>query len=240
MMKIVIPIRVKNEQAWITQCLNSVLKTVAGHEYVVVCLDDGSTDQTAEIVKHMIPNLIYQRQNLPLDEVRDKNWLHQQICQLEPDWVISIDGDEQISDSSIPELRSLFERSLINGLSGYGWYFAFIWKCSGDQEWFRTGKRFWPNYHPRMWNTHALPGYKEYRYSSTHRGGFHCGSIPSTVKYGAANILIKHYGYATKELRDRKYRWYSKQDPTMNYQHLAEESPPLQLYKGETAFALLP
>jgi len=202
-------------------------------EYVI--LDDGSTDGTLELIREWyqdngLERNVYIIRNpigALLDEVRDKNKLYEAILVLEPTWVLAMDGDEEISSSGQREIIRLINKPLPVGINGYAFYFLFMWKMEHGKEYFSKGKKFWPNQHPRMYHFKSVPNWENYKFRSKHPGGFHCGSVPHTVKYQHAPVIIKHYGYVDKELRERKYNWYKDIDGTMSYEHLIEKNPQL-------------
>ena len=83
--------RVKNEARFIEQSIKSVVDLCSE----IIVLDDNSIDNTTEICSGFdkVTDIIKQKE-LPLDETRDRNYLFEKARTLDPDFILSVDGDE--------------------------------------------------------------------------------------------------------------------------------------------------
>lgn len=91
-------LRIRNEGRWIAEVLESI-RPLCERAFI---MDDHSTDDTAAICETFRLGIDGKEQVtvLPspfdgLNESRDKNWLYDQIIrEVEPEWILCIDGDE--------------------------------------------------------------------------------------------------------------------------------------------------
>ena len=83
--------RVKNEARFIEQSIKSVFDFCSE----IIVLDDNSTDGTVEICSSFdkVSDIIKPR-GTELDEVRDRNYLFETARKNNPDFILSVDGDE--------------------------------------------------------------------------------------------------------------------------------------------------
>ena len=90
--------RVKNEARYIARAIQSILPL----DGKIIVLDDGSTDSTSDIISSF-DGLDYHRQDdMGMDEGRDRTFLYKEALKLEPGWIFTLDGDEEL-DSATPE-----------------------------------------------------------------------------------------------------------------------------------------
>ncbi|MEI6631444.1 MAG: glycosyltransferase family 2 protein [bacterium] len=87
----------KNEEARITQCLDS-----ARWADEIIVVDDESTDRTVEIVKRYTDKVFFRKMDV---EGRHRNWAY---AKAKNTWVFSLDADEIIT----PELQDEIRRTL--------------------------------------------------------------------------------------------------------------------------------
>ena len=104
---VVIPL--KNEEGNIKQLLNELYPVMqkVGHPFEVICIDDGSTDETLNILKELTP----QKPNLRT-LIFDKNYGQSSAFDAgfknaQGEWIITLDGDLQNDPLDIPRLINI-------------------------------------------------------------------------------------------------------------------------------------
>lgn len=191
-------LRVKNEARWIRASLES-LRPLCSAVHV---LDDHSDDGTPEICEQLGAT-VYRSPFAGLDEVRDKNYLLDQIAPLHPDWVIMIDGDEALAPGGAAQLEREVRKPRVEALSLRVLYL-----------WDRPDQVRMDGVYARLWRPSVFRyGAQRFR-PTTHGGNFHCGNVPPgvgpTILSAAALV---HFGYMDREDRLRKYDFYNSKDP---------------------------
>lgn len=214
--RVAVMARVRNEARWISRTIESVKGLVcnadAGYPAIFV-LEDGSTDETAELARRAGAALIDSPfAGLGLDEGRDKSFLldyvKRQVSGL--DWVLCIDGDEELEpDGAEKILRVLrtepavdcFSLPVLNFWDGVDQIRTDgVYGRMGRQSLFRAvdGVGFRSYYE-------GLPGHNH--------TGLHVSNAPRDLKTESLFVFLLHYGYLHKEDRIRKYRWILSIDP---------------------------
>lgn len=198
--------RIKDEARWIERVIQAMLPVC---EKIFV-FDDHSSDGTPEICRSFekvifLPSPFEET----LDEVRDKNYL---VGELEKtaqrgDWILSIDGDEEIYPGDQESIRRLARG---DGPNAYRFRILYLWDRP-DQ--IRVDR--WYSEYARPSFFRLSPGI---RFGSKWGGGFHCGNVPSTKSLAPSNVRLLHYGYMYREDRIRKYNWYNSQEPVPAYE----------------------
>ena len=218
--KIVAIYRVKNEARFIEQSIKSVVDLCSE----IIILDDNSTDNTIEICSGFdkVTDIIKQK-DLPLDETRDRNYLFEKARKLDPDFILSIDGDEifmpNASEILFEELSTIYPNSSV-----FEFQFLTLWD---DVNTIRTDGIFgyyWQKRLLRMKNQPLSVLFVEH----DNPGNLHCGSIPpSSVGFdnsAKSSVKIFHLASLDDEVRKRKYEYYTKTDPdsvlTGAYKHM--------------------
>ena len=216
--------RIQNEERWIEKSLESASEICQE----IVILDDCSTDSTVSICKKF-PNVvdIYERKEpLPLDEARDRNLLLEMALKRNPDYVLSIDGDEIIMPNSkeifLEELNVIYPESKI-----FEFQFLYVW----DQ----LNKIRYDGLYGKTWQPRLLKidsDFSKLRIKeSNYSGNLHCGSIPIPSKLSdrliRSNVKILHYGNFDNNLRQKKFKFYNQIDPNNQeqdgYVHIISE-----------------
>jgi glycosyltransferase involved in cell wall biosynthesis len=212
--------RVKNEGRYIQEVIGRALELC---EHAIV-LDDHSTDDTAAICRAfgervtLIPSPFE-----GFDESRDKNYLLSRIVERNPEWVLWIDGDEVLERTGPEKIRAAATAS--PETAAFSLRVAYLWnhpnqvRVDGIYSNFSRASLF------RL-RGQAIPSLQ---FVPTGFGGnLHCGNVPQglTGPTKALDVRLKHYGYLSKEVRMKKYHFYSTVDPNNaaedNYRHLAE------------------
>jgi glycosyltransferase involved in cell wall biosynthesis len=192
--------RIKNESRWIERVLRAMLPVCQQ----VLILDDHSTDQTVEICRSLEGVTIFESPFEGLQETRDKNWLLDQVEQIahRGDWILAIDGDEELAPGACDEIRQLASKS--DGPDAYKFQVLYLWDRPNQirvDRWYSNFRR------PSFFRLN--PGA---RFSSGNGGGFHCGNTVGTNNVGNCNVKLLHWGYMDREDRIRKYTWYNAND----------------------------
>lgn len=199
-MRIVGLMRVKNEARWIDRAIRSLL-TICDSVYV---LDDHSTDGTAEIAAGFRHAVVWRSPFQGLDESRDKTWLYAQMWQAEaPDWVVMIDGDEELIDPD--EVAGLCER---RGAPSYAPRVLYLWDTDHQVRVDGVYGRF---RRPSVFRS-SSPALS---FKATGANGhFHCSNVPQQLLAACrpTEARILHYGYRDREDRLRKFAWYRSID----------------------------
>lgn len=218
-MKIVGMLRVKNEARWIERVLRSISPLC---EEIFV-FDDHSTDDTPEIASRL-GTRVYLSPYEGLNEVRDKNYLLELVAQKQPDWVLCIDGDEEL------EARGLYilpELATNTAAASYSLRVAYLWdredqvRVDGIYGGFRRPSFF------RMTGQHGA------QFVSQSAKGFHCSNAPMGISGWQGlqtNVTLLHYGYLDRDTRLAKFIWYNEQDPVNHaedcYRHMVAGDVP--------------
>ena len=201
--------RIKNESRWIKQSLESISEICKE----IVILDDGSTDDTVKICENF-PQVvdIHSQNDLPFDETRDKNTLLKMALSRDPDFILTLDGDEMIMPNSkqylFYELNVLYPNvNLFEFKELYVWDKPNQYRCDGvfNNTWSKKLFRLKDQPENLQFGRTDFPG------------NAHCAAFPNnligknqTVK---SKINVLHYGYYDEELRRKKYDFLTKLDP---------------------------
>lgn len=221
--KIVCMMRIKNEERWIAQSLAQTSRLADA----IVILDDGSTDNTPKICKSFPKVVKYEWQNEPkMDEARDKNKLLKWALELEPDWILALDGDEVLEDIAPEVIRELIEYYPPE-VTKLELEWLYLWDMETR---YRVDGLYRDVFHPRLFKVKGQDPANLRFLSSGHGANLHCGSIPPKItgRTVRLSIKVKHYGYFFRDQRERKYHWYCGKDPHAAragyYNHLIDET----------------
>ncbi|MGI0009984.1 MAG: glycosyltransferase, partial [Nitrosopumilaceae archaeon] len=166
---IVAMLRLKNEERWIKKTLEALSEICSG----IVIIDE-STDNTLKICKSFSKVIeIREQSNLPYDETRDLNTLLKMARKLEPDFILTIAGDEIMHSSSkqilFEELNILYPQSDVFELQS-----LFIWDKPNQYRYDGIYSSIWQRRLMRMKNQP-----KDLLYDGTpFLGNSHCPPIP--------------------------------------------------------------
>jgi len=212
-------LRIRDEERWIERVIKSLLPLC---EHVFV-MDDHSKDNSADIVRsfdkervHYLPSPFTKND---LDESRDKNWLLDKVVDVEPEWILCIDGDEELEIMG-PEI--IRETAASAQWHSYTLRIVYLWD---DETQMRVDGVYKTFNRPSMFYMEN----PSFRFRTTPFGGnLHCSSIPQELLHGVCPCpaRLKHYGYIDEDLRMAKFHWYNKVDPNNKeedcYRHIIQ------------------
>lgn len=200
-------------------------------EYIqeAVIIDDGSTDNTAEICKdllHGIPlRLITNAKSAFHNEVELRQQQWKETVSGNPDWILSLDADEMFEPNAKDMIQEIVSQSEYDAV-----YFRLydMWSEThyrDDAYWsaHQSYRPFLVRYRPEI----------SYTWKQTPQ---HCGRFPLEVShfsYWCHPLRLKHYGWANEHDRRYKYERYMKLDSEMKYgwkeqyESILDESPHL-------------
>jgi hypothetical protein len=215
-------IRAKNEARWIERSVKSLL-TVCSQVFV---MDDGSADNTAELARLAGARVLASPFATGPDESRDKSWMVEQIkATLTPDWILCIDGDEELPPGSAEKIKAAARR---NDIQCYEFGFYHLWDRP-DQI---RADRWYSNFVRRSMfrPVNGFTFRSLYENNGVH-GGLHTGNGPRDLPTAVlSGVRLIHWGYMNKEDRLRKYRWYNSIDPNNEiedrYRHCVQGDVP--------------
>lgn len=200
-MKMVAMLRVRNEARWIREVVESIQPVC----WAAVVLDDHSEDETPEICESLGCN-VFRSEFEGLDEARDKNFLLRKAIEMDPVWILAIDGDEVLDSGSL----SAVERACRDSATPTACSFRvrYLWdrrdqlRTDGIYGRFRRGS---------MFRAGRAVAFRQ----NGNGGNFHCGNVPACTGGEIVHLGVDllHLGYLHRDDRIRKFRWYNERDP---------------------------
>jgi glycosyltransferase involved in cell wall biosynthesis len=208
--KLTLTMIVKNEGS---RFLRQVLQEHRKYIDAAVIIDDGSTDDTADICRevlqgiplHLVRNAVSRFNNE--SELRKQQW--EAVIQTNPEWILSLDADE-IFEAGFPEEVD-----------------TLLCADNCDLFCFRLYD-FWDDTHYRedmYWRSHQSyrPFLLRYREDFTYLWNDlpqHCGRLPENIfelPHQLSNLRLKHLGWSKPEYRLEKYLRRMLLDPDGQY-----------------------
>lgn len=218
--KIVTMLRIKNESRWIVK----VLESISSFSTDIVVLDDGSTDNTLEICKNFSQVVdIHQQSNLPFDETRDKNILLKMALKRNPDFVLTLDGDEifppNIKKLLLEELEVIYPEAPM-----YEFQVLTIWDKLNQYRYDGIYSNIWAK---KLIRLSKQPEHLHFE-GTDFPNNAHCPAVPQNANGWSNSIRSKvkifHYGNYDHDLRQQKYKFYATYAPDSkifdNYVHI--------------------
>ncbi len=224
--KLTLMMAVKNEAP---RFLRTVLQEHRKYIDEAVIIDDGSTDDTADICRevlqgiplHLVHNTVSRFSNE--SELRKQQW--EEVVKTNPEWILSLDADEMFEARFAEDIEILLQED----------------NC--DLFCFRLYD-FWDDHHYRedmYWRSHQsyrpfLLRYREdfpYVWNDSPQ---HCGRLPENIfelPHQLSNLRLKHLGWSRPEYRLDKYMRYMQLDPDgvygwkEQYQSILDQHPKL-------------
>ncbi len=173
---------VKNEGQTLSRCLNSVSGLV--HEIIIV--DTGSTDSTCDIARQNGAILHHFPWNDNFSDARNAS-----LELAQGDWILFLDGDEEISSEGREVLSQLVENKTVEG------YFVTIMNHLGKEGWIETV----PDLVFRLFRNK-----KEYHF----RGAIHeqiadviIEKNPQARYQVAEGLILIHHGYLDEVIKEK-------------------------------------
>ncbi len=212
--------RIKNEERWIRQSIESQLPICQQ----VLVLDDHSTDNTRAIVESFGHQCVLIDSPFEgCNEGRDKRYLLSQILLLRPDWVLWIDGDEALDKHT----RDILFEEAANPIAA--WFTLPVLYFWNSETTYRVDGCY-ANFHRRSFFNISNQNAKALHFPvGTGKAELHGGGNCPDGLVGTGYISrarIKHFGYVDPAERQRKYEWYNKVDPNNEsedcYRHIIE------------------
>lgn len=210
-------LRVKNEERWLPYLLKQ-LENICDN---ILVIDDGSTDESLEILKSFNKVKVISQYDKPFHGGRDWIHLHKWANDFHPTWIIAIDADCAFEDNSEYRILELLDNSD---------EFVDAWKFPYFYMW-ENKMQYRNDYHYKNKELIAI-----YRYNNNQLPRnviAHSTPIPKEIlKNGLIrkcdDIRIKHFGYMYEEDRNFKYNFYTKRDKNpikcgagdINYEHI--------------------
>jgi glycosyltransferase involved in cell wall biosynthesis len=195
--------RVKNEAKYLAAGIAS-LEPLGGP---VVVLDDGSTDDTGSIARSFDFVLYHRQDDLPMDEGRDRTFLLREALKLNPRWVFTLDGDEELPPTSPAKMLRAVDRCPddVNALA------MWLAVMAGRDQYY-VGRWIWEM--DRMFRVSAMVDPEGYEFASSYKNNLHCGCTPELRDYKRerVNIFIKYWGYETPEATAEHLAFYEQHD----------------------------
>lgn len=206
---------VKNEA---DRYLERVLKSAREYITDAVIIDDGSTDGTVALCHDLlggIPHKIIQNRESRFHsewKLRQQQWT--ETIAADPDWILFLDADEIFEDDFKSGVRELIKSRTS---SVYLFRLYDLW----DEEHYREDG---------LWRAHTIYRPFMLRYDKDVRYTFHetdqhCGRMPANVfelPYELSRYRLRHYGWAKREDRMRKFKRYMELDPNGEYGSLPQ------------------
>lgn len=210
--KVACMIRARNEARWIGRTIESVKALCGDHVYV---MEDGSTDNTRlESLAHGAAVIESPFEGQGLDERRDKNWFLARVKELcSPDWIIMLDGDEELQPGGCEIIRRELEKNPAIDVLALGVLNLWdsvdqmrvdgVYRNMSRQSLFRANSGL------------EFRSFYEGEGANTNHVGLHCSNAPGlgVARPSYLAVFIYHYGPLHRADRILKYEWMLKIDP---------------------------
>jgi glycosyltransferase involved in cell wall biosynthesis len=197
-------LRVQNEARWIARVVGAISPICSK----VLIFDDHSTDDTAAICRSIGCSVI-PSPFTGLNEARDMQFLYTEAMRSfpKPDWIISIDGDEELEPGGAAKLKAAIESPASNGVSYFRLQILYLWdhpnqiRMDGVYGNYRRKRVFRPA-PGASFQQNGVPG-------NLHCGG--AGNIKGlTGRVADVPLRLLHFGYLHREDRIRKWEWHNE------------------------------
>jgi len=184
--------------------------SIAGVVDAVVALDDGSTDETAEMLaaEPLVELLLRNRPRSTYrgwDDSANRNRLLAAAVALEPTWFLFLDADERLDTDDAAALRRFIEREAAEGYA----YGMRVFRMIGDlQHWDRAA--LWVYRLFASDGDHALPEQR-----------LHFVPVPLSIprqRWLQTTVRLQHLAGLTASHRQKRFAKYGEADPRAEFQ----------------------
>jgi glycosyltransferase involved in cell wall biosynthesis len=184
--------------------------SVARFADVVVALDDGSTDDTGDVLRaHPLVDRVLTKprreDHTGWDDSGNRNRLLQAAGASHPDWIISIDSDQLVPREDGEALRRFIEHQAVPGIA-YGFP---VYRMIGDLE----------HHDGRENRAYRLFAYRPDQVFPSDR--LHFMPIPTSIprdRWLVTDLRIQHLAGLTTEHRQARRQKYREADPGHEWQ----------------------
>jgi glycosyltransferase involved in cell wall biosynthesis len=201
----------ENEKGNLVRILNH-LKLICDD---IVVFDDGSTDDSLEILYQYTNHVIKVSKNDFQSELEHKQKLLDLALTLNPDWIFWLDADEVVDRfGEEGGIRALCNYGSKNNIDGFLLLQYNLWK---NLEEYRIDGD-WHVWHMRLWRNNG-----NLRFDV--KKGLHQRLYPLGIgKISRSEIKVIHYGHSSEEKNIEKFELYKKHNPKdWNYNIIRDE-----------------
>lgn len=198
--------------------LKEVLESAKEYIDNAVIVDDGSADNTVDIIKEVLGDIPYKLVNNKVSkfsneiELRKQQW--NETIKINPEWVLFLDADEVFEDKFKDYIKVLMENTEVDG---YLFRLYDFW----DKDYYREDNLWYAHNTYRLFLIRYQENFK-YLFKETSQ---HCGRIPYNcinLPYLTTTLRLKHYGWSREEDRIEKYNRYMILDPNGEFGSLEQ------------------
>jgi hypothetical protein len=148
-------------------------------------------------------------------EVRDKDYLLDCIANsghATPDWIIQLDGDEELEPGAADKIRALTRRKAGPSIRAAFVKILYLWDKEGQVRMDGLYSRF---HRQSMWRYDPDPAMRKFAGLYGPDTTLHCTNVPAAFAEIAerTDVNVLHWGYFDKAIRERKYEFYNRVDP---------------------------
>jgi glycosyltransferase involved in cell wall biosynthesis len=195
----------------------------------VVALDDGSTDETREILRsHPLVDVMLTNPRRDTyagwNDLENRNRLLAAADALDPDWIMSLDADERIVPEDGILLREFVETQAQRGTA----YLFRVFRMIGSPRYYD---------HEDLWVGRLFSYEREQAQVFPHER-LHFVPIPTSIprsRWRKTSIRIQHLAGASEQRRRDRFQKYVAADPDRDfqsdYEHLLEPPGPLKQWE---------
>jgi hypothetical protein len=190
--------------------LSGYFESIAPVVDAVVALDDGSMDETADLLaaEPLVRLLLRNRQRRTYrgwDDSGNRNRLLASAVELEPAWFLFLDSDERLDPADAVALREFIEHEAVEGYA----YGMRVFRMIGDLH---------------HWDRAALWVYRLFARDGDHslpEQRLHFVPVPPSIprrRWLQTTIRIQHLAGLTASDRQRRFDKYREADPRRRFQ----------------------